>query len=122
MARRRRDDGRSDQPAPIPTPKSGVDALGLATLGGTIAVLMISFANMRSIDRLAGNVDQIEDRIARGGQAPAAQGQAPAQPAQNAQRSQRPDPNRVYEVRTANAPAKGPAQAPVVIAEFSDFQ
>jgi len=33
-----------------------------------------------------------------------------------------PDPNRVYTVRTDGSPAKGPATAPIVIAEFSDFQ
>ena len=33
-----------------------------------------------------------------------------------------PDPNRVYTVRTEGSPAKGPATAPIVIAEFSDFQ
>ena len=33
-----------------------------------------------------------------------------------------PDPNKVYTVQTAGAPAKGPADAVVTIAEFSDFQ
>ncbi len=33
-----------------------------------------------------------------------------------------PDPNRVYSVRTDGAPSVGPATAPIVIAEFSDFQ
>jgi len=33
-----------------------------------------------------------------------------------------PDPNRVYTVKYDGAPSKGPAAAPVTIAEFSDFQ
>ncbi|MBZ5638287.1 MAG: hypothetical protein LAO51_05950 [Acidobacteriia bacterium] len=33
-----------------------------------------------------------------------------------------PDPDKVYTVRTEGSPAEGPASAPVVIAEFSDFQ
>jgi protein-disulfide isomerase len=33
-----------------------------------------------------------------------------------------PDPNRVYTLKTAGAPFKGPESAPVTIAEFSDFQ
>jgi protein-disulfide isomerase len=33
-----------------------------------------------------------------------------------------PDPNKVYTIKTAGSPSKGPAEAPVTIAEFSDFQ
>jgi len=43
-----------------------------------------------------------------------------ARPAAPAQRG--PDPNKVYQVRTDNAPSEGPKIAPIVIAEFSDFQ
>jgi hypothetical protein len=37
-------------------------------------------------------------------------------------RARGPDPGRRYEINTAGAPVKGPPGAPVVIAEFSDFQ
>ena len=111
---------------PAPPPPKGIDTLGLATLAGTIAVLVISFSNMRSIDRLAGDLGQIEremDRVAdRVAQAPAQPAQQQPQPAQDPPRRRGPDPEQVYEIRTANAPARGPANAPVVIAEFSDFQ
>jgi len=43
-----------------------------------------------------------------------------ARPAAAPQRG--PDPNKVYQVRTDVAPSEGPRTAPVVIAEFSDFQ
>src|SRR5262245_50455324 len=33
-----------------------------------------------------------------------------------------PDPNKVYTVKMDGAPSEGPASAPIVIAEFSDFQ
>jgi len=33
-----------------------------------------------------------------------------------------PDPNRVYTIKTDGAPFKGPRDAPITIAEFSDFQ
>ncbi|HKQ97441.1 MAG TPA: hypothetical protein VJV75_06170 [Candidatus Polarisedimenticolia bacterium] len=33
-----------------------------------------------------------------------------------------PDPNKVYPVKVEGAPYEGPKNAPVVIAEFSDFQ
>ena len=124
MARRRRDDGRNEPQAPAPPPRSGIDTVGLATLGGIIAVLMISFANMRSIDRVYGDLDdrldEIEDKI---GQAPAVQAQVQPQAADAPPPRRRgPDPDKVYEIQTANAPARGPAGAPIVIAEFSDFQ
>jgi protein-disulfide isomerase len=32
------------------------------------------------------------------------------------------DPNKVYNIPAGNSPFKGPADAPVVITEFSDFQ
>ena len=35
---------------------------------------------------------------------------------------QGPDPNKVYPIKTQGSPAEGPENAPVTIAEFSDFQ
>ena len=35
---------------------------------------------------------------------------------------QGPDPDKVYDVKTNGAPSKGRLGAPIVIAEFSDFQ
>ena len=35
---------------------------------------------------------------------------------------QGPDPNKVYPVKTSTGPAKGNPTAPIVIAEFSDYQ
>ena len=32
------------------------------------------------------------------------------------------DPGRVFEIPAGNSPFKGPAEAPVVLVEFSDFQ
>ena len=32
------------------------------------------------------------------------------------------DPNKVYDIPVGNSPSKGPADAPVILAEFSDFQ
>jgi protein-disulfide isomerase len=38
------------------------------------------------------------------------------------QAQQGPDPNKVYTVKTDGAPTKGNPTAPIVIAEFSDYQ
>lgn len=100
-------------------PRRGIDAMSLATLGGVVLLVAISFANWRETDRiektLGARLGQIETRLGqvaeRVAQAPAAQ-----RPASG------PDPNRAYAINVAAAPAKGPATAPVTIAEFSDFQ
>jgi protein-disulfide isomerase len=42
--------------------------------------------------------------------------------AKPAQQQQGPDPNKVYTVKTDGAPAHGSPTAPIVIAEFSDYQ
>jgi hypothetical protein len=120
MAKRGRNDDRlTERPNPPPSPRRGAEPLGLATLGGVVILLMISFSNWRVIDRIQGSLDsklgEIERRIA---QVSDKVDKVPA--AQPARRG--PDPNRVYQVKTAGAPAKGPADAPVTIAEFSDFQ
>lgn len=38
------------------------------------------------------------------------------------QRPSGPDPDKVYTVKTEGAPFEGPPNAPITIAEFSDFQ
>ena len=102
----------------VPPERRGADPLGLVTLIGVVALLMIAFANWRDVARidqslgerlgkLEARLDQVATRMER----------APAPAAQRG-----PDPNRVYTIQTASAPARGPAGAPVTIAEFSDFQ
>ena len=94
--------------------------LALATLGGVMVLLMISFSNYREIDRidekLETRLSQIDARII---EMAAKAGQAPARAAAPARGL---DPNKVYLIKIAGAPAKGPAKAAVTIAEFSDFQ
>ena len=102
--------------SPTPPNRRGLDPVALVTLIGVIALLMITFTNMRDVDRLdrslGDRLGKLEGQLAQGGRpAPAAAG-----PAQGI------DPNRVYTVKLGDAPGRGPSNAPVVIAEFSDFQ
>jgi protein-disulfide isomerase len=81
-----------------------LDLLGLATLVGVIVMLTISAVNVWSVRRLVERVGKIED-------------------AMGARRSASgPDPSRVYTVKTAGSPTKGPETAPVTIVVFSEFQ
>ncbi len=94
--------------------------VAFATLGGVAAVLALSYASWRQIDQFNDGLDdrlgKIESRIS---QLATKVDKLPAQ----AQRPRRgPDPNKVYRIKTAGAPSKGPASAAVTIAEFSDFQ
>jgi protein-disulfide isomerase len=103
---------------PEPPPRRrDLDTLGLATLAGVVAILMIAFSNMRDIDRLDRSLGErlgkLEGQVA----------QVASRPSQAAPAQQGPDPNRVYSIKlAANAPIRGPVTAPVTIAEFSDFQ
>lgn len=101
----------------LPLGRRDLDPVGLATLAGVVVVLMIAFANMRDIDRLDRGLGE------RLGKLEGQMAQVAARPAQPAPAQQGPDPNRVYPVKiAADTPVRGPANAPVTIAEFSDFQ
>lgn len=122
MAKKNQRQNSNYTPPPMPV-KSGVDALGLATLAGVVGLLMISFSNLRAIDSLREDLDdslsRVESKVADAGKT-----QVPAQVTPAAQQQQRRgvDPDRVYQIKTANRPSKGAESAPITIAEFSDFQ
>ena len=126
MAKQRQENpqpgGTPPRPAPVYGGGRGAgQGLALATLGGVMVLLMISFSNYREIDRidekLESRLTQIDARIiemaAKAGQAPARAAAAPTRGV---------DPNKVYPIKFTGAPTKGPAKAAVTIAEFSDFQ
>ena len=110
-----------DQRPPVydPPPRRQFDPVALATLAGVMAILMITFTNMRDVERLDRT---LETRIAKL-ETDIAQIGTRAGPAAAAAPARGLDPSRVYPIKVAaDAPAKGRANAPVVIAEFSDFQ
>src|SRR5262249_1735369 len=82
---------------------SRFDPLALSMLIGVVVMLSFSFLNQRKVNRLEERLGRIEAQtgvgVVRG-----------------------PDPNRIYTVKIADAPAKGAESAPVTIVEFSDFQ
>ena len=113
--------GQEQRPVPHQPPphRRDFDPVALATLIGVVAILMITFSNMRDVDQLdrtlSERLGKLESQLAQAGTRPAA---APAAAPPGGI-----DPARVYTVKNVpDAPAKGPANAPIVIAEFSDFQ
>jgi hypothetical protein len=96
--------------------RRGVESRGLLALAGVVALVVISVANWRGVQRidraLGERLSRLmgrPDRVAPGKE------RSPA-----FQRG--PDPNRVYTIKTDGSPSRGKAGAPVTIAEFSDFQ
>jgi protein-disulfide isomerase len=98
----------SDSPSPRRS-----DPFALAVLVGVIVLLTISAVNVWTVRRLGERVGKIEAALGGVGKIEAALGGG---------RRSGPDPNRVYTVRTAGAPTKGPEAAPVTLVEFSEFQ
>ena len=108
------------EPGVILEEKPRIDVVRLATLGGIVALVVISFLIWRSIDSIQTILDsrlvQIDNRVAQ------LSNRMNSAVAQNQPQQRGPDPSRVYAINTAGAPFKGPAGAPITIAEFSDFQ
>ena len=85
-----------------PSSKLG-DAALIATLIGVVVVMVVSMINPREMKRLQARITQLEN-VAN---APSPQGSAL---------------NKIYDVDVTTGPAKGPADAVVTVAGFSEFQ
>ena len=105
--------------------RSSTDTHGLllgATVAGLAILLFLSFQNWadgRSFrDNMVDRLSSLETRITQLSAKLDALPKTAAAPAPR----RGPDPNKVYTVKTQGRPSRGPADAPITIAEFSDFQ
>lgn len=93
----------------------------VATLGVLAVVAVFGYISQRKTNELRQVVDyrldQIDTRLLQLSAKVDAVGTRAA-----ASNRSGPDPNRVYTIKTAGSPSKGPLTAAVTIAEFSDFQ
>ena len=89
-----------------------------ATLMGVALVALLTFLNWGLTREIQSRLAGIENRLTQLStkvEQVSARAAAPA-PARG------PDPSRVYTIKTDGAPFKGAKDAPVTVAEFSDFQ
>ena len=119
MSKRVRDASEKEGP-PMNRSAGTPGWLGILTLAGVVGALIVGAATWREMRNVQQALDEklgkLETRLTQISAKVDAAGarQAPAQ--------RGPDPNKVYPVKTDGAPYKGAKSAPVVIAEFSDFQ
>jgi len=90
---------------------NGASLIGAALILG-IAIVGSSYLLSNSLDRAGEQFERSFANLA----AFKPTAPSPSRP------SNKPDPDKVYQVAIGNAPFKGPKDAKVTIVEFSDFQ
>jgi hypothetical protein len=119
MSKRARDASEKEGPPMNRSagPPGWVVFLNFAGIAAVLAVSTATWQEMRSDRKALGDrLGALETRLTQISAKVDAVGARTPPPQRG------PDPNKVYAVKTDGAPAKGPREAPIVIAEFSDFQ
>lgn len=111
----------SDREGP-PIRRSGMSLTWteLLSLVGLALVAVVGFTNYNATIKLQSMVSERLQSIDNKVNVMSAKVDLAARPAPPRQTG--PDPNKVYPVKIDGAPYEGPKEAPVTIAEFSDFQ
>jgi hypothetical protein len=111
----------SDREGP-PIRRSGMSLTWteLLILVGLAIVAVLGFTNYNATIKLQNTLSERLLKVENNVNVMSAKVDLAARPAQ--QRQTGPDPKKVYPVKIDGAPYEGPKEAPVTIAEFSDFQ
>ena len=114
-ADRDRDTGAREGPPPAAGAAFVPGLMAGANLAGVAVLILLGYMNWQETREVRKSLDdrlgKVETRLAD---------LAKAAPAAAPRRGL--DPDRVYSIKTDGAPIKGPAGAPITIAEVSDFQ
>jgi hypothetical protein len=104
------------------SPSTGT--IGIATLIGVGVLVLMNVKTMTDTTTFKQSIGQVNERIDGVNNRIVALGTEMKNSLAKAGAPQQrgPDPNKVYPIKTQGAPAEGPENAPIVIAEFSDFQ
>jgi hypothetical protein len=116
MGKRSRDRRDNETTADESRGGGGLSWLPILLSAGALGLGFVAWTDSRAIkttlDKRLGAMDaQIMTLQTKVNAAP----RPPAAP-------QGPDPNKAYPIKVAGAPSKGNSAAPIVIAEFSDYQ
>jgi len=95
----------------------GMSWLPVVLATGALVMGFVAWTDTKKIkDDLARRMSDVDQRVAALQKQVASAAKATPPPQQG------PDPNKVYSVKLEGSPFKGNATAPIVIAEFSDYQ
>ncbi|HEX4825142.1 MAG TPA: hypothetical protein VFV19_12620 [Candidatus Polarisedimenticolaceae bacterium] len=112
---------RPNETGPVETGSGGAGAaqwLPVVLSAAALVIGVFAWTEARNLKKELGDKVAAMDARVLGLQNDVAKAAKAPPPAQQ----QGPDPNKVYTVKTEGSPVKGNATAPIVIAEFSDYQ
>lgn len=113
---RERREGETTSPVAGRGGGGGLSWLPVVVATGALVMGFVAWTDAKKIkDDLAKRLFDVDQRVAAL-QKQVATAKATPPPQQG------PDPNKVYAVKLEGSPFKGNATAPIVIAEFSDYQ
>ena len=116
MGKKSRERRDGEAAAPSGGSGGGMNWLPIVLAAGALVMGFVAWTDTKKIkDDLVRRLADVDQRVVALQKQVASAAKAPAP-------QQGPDPNKVYTVKVDGSPYKGNPTAPIVIAEFSDYQ